>query len=84
MSTFRYLGAAVNAHGELLKDVEDTVAFGAFCRPVFHGGDLSLKTKRMVHAYRAAVLGVLLYGAETWTNKKIATQKIESFHNKYH
>ena len=35
-------------------------AFGALCKPVFHDGDLSLKTKRLV--YCAAVLGTLLYG----------------------
>ena len=31
---------------------------------------------------QAAVLGVLLYGAETWVNKRDATQKLESFYNK--
>ena len=50
------------------------------CRPVFRDSSLSLATKRMV--YRAVVLGVLLYGAETWTNKRAATQKLESFNNK--
>ena len=72
VSDFRYLGAVVEAHGGIVKDVEDKVArtsraFGALCRPVFRDDDLSLRTKRMV--YRAVVLGVLLYGAETWANK---------------
>ena len=63
-------------------DVEDRVAsvshaFGALCRPVFHDGGLSLRTKRMV--YRAAVLGVLLYGAETWASKRGTIQKVETF-----
>ena len=69
----------------MLLDVEDKIArasraFGALCRPVFNDGNLSRGTKRMV--YRAAVLGVLLYGAETWVNKQDATQKLESFYNK--
>ncbi len=85
VSDFRYLGATVESHGEIINDVEERVArasraFGALCRLVFHDGTLSLTTKRMV--YRAVVLGVLLYGAESWTNKRAATQKLESFNNK--
>ena len=62
--------------GEVLLDVEDKIArasraFGA--RPVFNDGNLSRGTKRMV--YKVAVLGVLLYGAVTWVNKREATQK---------
>ena len=54
-------------------DVEDRVAsasraFGALCRSVLHDGGLSLRTNRMV--YHAAVLGVLLYGAETWASNR--------------
>ena len=82
---FRYLGAIMESKGEIMKDVEERIAraskaFGALCRPVFRDSSLSLVTKRMV--YRAVVLGVLLYGAETWTNKRAATQKLESFNNK--
>ena len=35
--------------------------------------------------YRFAVyriMGVLLYGAEAWVNKRVATRKLESFNNK--
>ena len=82
---FWYLGAIMESKGEIMKDVEERIAraskaFGTLCRPVFHDSSLSLVTKRMV--YRAVVLGVLLYGAETWTNKRAATQKLESFNNK--
>ena len=57
---FKYLGSVIEAHGEIMKDVEDKVArasqaFGAMYRPVFRYNDLSLKTKRMV--YRAVVHG---------------------------
>ena len=66
-------------------DVEDRVArascaFGVLCRPVFCNGSLYRKTKRMV--YHAAVLGVLLYGAETWATKGVSTQKVEAFNNR--
>ena len=47
---------------------------------LFCNGSLSRKTKRMV--YRAAVLGVLLYGTETWATKRVSTQKVEAFNNK--
>ena len=43
-------------------------------------GSSSRKTKRMV--YRAAVLGVLLYGAETWATKRVSMQKVEAFNNR--
>ena len=43
-------------------------------------GSSSQKTKRMV--YCAAVLGVLLYGAETWATKRVSTQKVEGFNNR--
>ena len=85
VSDFWYLGAIVESKGETMKDVEERItraskAFGALCRPVFRDSTLSLVTKRMV--YHTIVLGVLLYGAETWTNKKAAIQKLESFNNK--
>ena len=85
VTDFRYLGSMVEAHGELMMDVEDRIgrtsrAFGSLCRPVFRDGNLSLKTKRMV--YRSAVLGVLLYGTEMWATKRTVSQKVESFNNK--
>ena len=55
-------------------------AFGALRRPVFGDKDLSLKTKRLV--YRAVVLGVLLYGVETWANKRDTSHKMDVFHNR--
>ena len=57
------------------KDVEGRIAlasraFGALRRPVFQDKHLSLRTKRLM--YRAAVLGVLHYVAETSRVKKVA------------
>ena len=79
-----YLGSIVEAHGEILKEVEDRIArasraFGALCRPVFQDNQLSLETKRMV--CRAEVMGVLLYWAEAWVNKRPVTRKLESSNN---
>ena len=85
VDAFKYLGAVMEGKGEVLLDVEDKIAhasraFGALCRPVFNDGNLSRRIKRVV--YRAAVLEVLFYGAETWVNKRDATQKLESFYYK--
>ena len=54
----------MEAHGEVLRDVEAMVAraskaFGALCRPVFQDNSLSLETKRIV--YRAVVMGGVSY-----------------------
>lgn len=85
VTDFRYLGAIVESDGGITKDVEDRIAraskaFGALCRPVFGDKDLSLRTKRLV--YRAEALGLLLYGSETWANKRIASRRVEAFHNR--
>ena len=50
------------------------------CMPVFRDSNLSLKTKRKV--YQAVVLGVLLYGSETWTTKRKDNRRLEVFHNR--
>ena len=38
------------------------------------------KTKRLV--YKAVVLGIILYGSETWTTKRFHVRKLEVFHNR--
>ena len=55
-------------------------AFGALWEPIFRDSNLSLRTKRNV--YKAVVLGVLLYGSETWTTKRDAVRRLEVFHNR--
>ena len=85
VSAFRYLGAIIEENGDVKKDVEDEIAraliaFGALKRPVFRDNNLSLRTKRLV--YRAVVMGVLLYGAETWAIKRADSRKLEVFHNR--
>ena len=45
---------------------------------VFTASDLTLETKRMV--YRSVVLGVLLYGAETWAPTQELVSRLDRFH----
>ncbi len=83
VTDFRYLGSDNEVDRDITMDVECRIArasrvFGAVRRTVFRDKDISLKTKRLV--YRA-VLGVLLYRAETWA-KRVTAHKIDVFHNK--
>ena len=80
-----YLGANISRDGEITGEVTRRIAraaraFGCLRVPVFKNKDLSLATKRAV--YRAVVLAVLLYGAETWTMKAVHTRRLNSFHNR--
>ena len=85
VSDFQYLGSVVEAKGGVEKEVCERIAkasraFGMLKEPVFRDRNLSLTTKRLV--YNAVVLGVLLYGSETWTTTRNITRKLESFHNR--
>ena len=76
---FTYLGANISRDGEITSEVTRRIAravraFGCLRVPVFKNKDLSLATKRAV--YRAVVLAVLLYGAETWTMKAAYTRRL--------
>ncbi len=68
VSEFKYLGSLAESRGGIVKEVGERIAkasraFGALRKAVFRDNNLSHKTKRLV--YKAAVLGVLLYGSET-------------------
>ena len=69
---FSYLGSNISSDGEIMVEIDCRItkasrAFGCLWRPIFQNRNLSVATKRQV--YRAVVLSVLLYGAETWTLK---------------
>ncbi len=85
VTNFKYLGSVLEANGGVGMEVGERIAkaaraFGALKGPIFNNSNLSYKTKRIV--YKAVVLGVLLYGSETWTTKRDATKKMEVFHNR--
>ena len=85
VTEFKYLGAIIEECGGIKKELESRIAkasrtFGALRRPVFDDKDITLATKRLV--YRSVVLGVLLYGAETWVIKRDTSKKLEAFHNR--
>ena len=80
---FKYLGSLVEARGGVVGEIGCRIAqasrvFGSLRDSVFAASDLTLETKRMV--YRSVVLGVLLYGAETWAPTQELVSKLDRFH----
>ena len=80
---FVYLGSTLARDGEVMVDVVSRIAkaskaFGCLRGSIFSNPVLSISTKRAV--YRATVLSVLLYGAETWTLKADHVRRLNSFH----
>ena len=64
-----YLGPLVGAAGGMTAEVKHHIVqtsktFGSLCNAVFMDHHLNLETIRLV--YRSVVLGMLLYGVETW------------------
>lgn len=85
VSEFKYLGSILHHKGSNERDVEERIArasraFGMLRKSIFQNKSLTTDTKRAV--YKAVVLGTLLYGSETWTTKRVLTQKLETFHNR--
>ena len=85
VNSFQYLGSIVAKDGEVTSEVSARIAkaaraFGCLKKPVFQDPNLSLSTKRTV--YRAMVMSVLFYGAETWTIKANHVKRMRSFHNR--
>ena len=84
VDSFVYLGAVITRDAEVTEEVNCRIskasrAFGSLRKPVFQNSKLSLATKKTV--YRAVVMSVLLYGAETWTLKAAHNHRLNVFHN---
>ena len=82
---FPYLGSVLSRDGNVMEDVKCRIAkasrmFGCLRGPIFNNPILSIPTKRAV--YKATVLSVLLYGAETWALKAEHVRRLTTFHNR--
>ena len=82
---FTYLGSNITSDGEAKNEVKIRIskaarAFGCLQKSIFQDHRLSVETKRRV--YEAAVLSVLLYGAETWSIKAESVRRLSGFHNR--
>ena len=85
VKSFTYLGSNITDDGEVSEEVKCRIikaarAFGCLRKAIFQNRHISVDTKRKV--YRAAVLSVLLYGAETWTIKTDSLKRLSVFHNR--
>ena len=77
---FKNLGSLIEARGGMTGEVDRQIAqaskaFGELHNSVFLAGDLSLETKRLF--YQSVVLGVLLYGGETWAFTQVVVKKLD-------
>ena len=82
---FTYLGSSITSDGEVQNEVKIRIskaarAFGCLQKSIFQERRLSVETKRRV--YEAAVLSVLLYGAETWSIKAESVRRLSGFHHR--
>jgi len=85
VSEFTYLGSCLCDDGEVTNKVacgiaRGSKAFGSLCEAIFMNRTFSVSTKRNV--YKAVVLSILLYGAETWTIKTPDLCRLTTFHNR--
>jgi len=80
--SFVYLGSTVTNNGDLKPEIERRRALSsnvmqALCRPLWRQQSISRTTKMRI--YSAAVLSVLLYGAETWPLTGTLSSRLDGF-----
>ena len=83
VDVFEYLGVLITAKGTSDQAVRQRIekarkAFWALDSSVWRVAQLSLATKMRV--YRACVMSVLMFGAETWTPTWLTVKALERFH----
>ncbi|KAI8488924.1 hypothetical protein Bbelb_334420 [Branchiostoma belcheri] len=82
LSTFNYLGSTVSRTGDLKPEIDRrrglaAAAMQALWRPLWKHRHISLGTKFRV--YNAAVVSILLYGAETWPLSNTLAARLDGF-----
>ena len=84
-SDFKYLGSKIERRPGCLGDITYRLdkarkAFWSLTKHTWDVKQISLQVK--LHVYRACVLSVLRYGAESWTTTFSCRKKMETFHMK--
>eukprot|EP00057_Strongylocentrotus_purpuratus_P023161 XP_011677635.1 PREDICTED: uncharacterized protein LOC105444715 [Strongylocentrotus purpuratus] len=78
---FTYLGGTISQTGSCSEEVKHRIgkAIGAFqaLKKIWASQDIRCSTK--VDLYKVLVLSILLYGAETWTLKKVDENRLHTF-----
>ena len=82
VSNFVYLGATISGDGTIDRDLDVRIqkANGAFHQLWNIWNSRTIKTPTKIRIYRAAVLTILLYGAEVWNTTKKQMKRFEVFH----
>ena len=84
VSNFVYLGVTISADGTIDRelDVRINKANGAFHQLWKICKSRTIKTPTKIRIYKAAVLTILLYGAEVWNTTKKQLKRFEVFHQR--
>ncbi|KAL5261077.1 hypothetical protein ACHWQZ_G006957 [Mnemiopsis leidyi] len=82
VSNFVYLGATISGDGTIDRDLDVRIqkANGAFYQLWKIWNSRTIKTPTKIRIYKAAVLTILLYGAEVWNTRKKQMKRFEVFH----
>ena len=82
VSYFVYLGVTISGDGRIDRDLDIRIqrAYGAFNQLWKIWNSRTIKTPTKIRIYRAAVISILLYGAEVWNTTKKQMKKFEVFH----
>ncbi|KAI8440933.1 hypothetical protein MSG28_009230 [Choristoneura fumiferana] len=83
VSYFKYLGSTIRHDNTLASEIPSRIAgaaanFGRLTDRVWRSHDLKLQTK--ISVYKALIIPVLLYGAETWCVYKADIKKLDTYH----
>ncbi|KAL5260839.1 hypothetical protein ACHWQZ_G006766 [Mnemiopsis leidyi] len=82
VSNFVYLGATISGDGTIDRDLDVRIqkANGAFHQLWKIWNSRTIRTPTKIRIYKAAVLTILLYGAEVWNTTKKQMKRFEVFH----
>jgi len=82
VSNFLYLGAVISGDGTIERDLDVRIqkANLAFIQLYKIWNSRTIKTPTKIRIYKAAVITILLYGAEVWNTTKKQMKRFEVFH----
>ena len=83
VAKFKYLGGYVSRFGNDAIDIDSRIeaagkAFGALRTCVFSSTHINITAKKTV--YESLILGILLYGGESWSNTEVMLDRLRVFH----
>ena len=82
---FTYLGSIISNDARVNKNLDNRLSkasssFGRLSKRVWQSGSLCLSTK--IQVYRAVIVPILLYSAETWVLYRKQIRLLERFHQR--